>query len=293
MDRDELLRKINTFPLVAEELACDILAGDFRSVFNGKGIEFNEVRRYEQGDDIRAIDRNVSARHGTPYIKLYREERELTVFIVLDCSASMFVGNESAVRLTRIDQAIQISALIAFSAERSGQRFGALFFDKENRNIFKPKHGRAHVLAFTQAALESKPKSSGTGLAGALSAAARILKRRSIVIVISDFLSLGWDHELGRLSEKHDCIVCRITDPLETDFPNMGVVSIEDPETGFSIAANTTSESFRSSWNEWNEDRAAFCTAVFKRYNTACMELSTVDDAVRVVKKFFRARRRR
>ena len=127
MTKEELLRKINTFPLAAAEPAKDMLQGGFRSVFRGQGIEFDEARRYEQGDDVRSIDRNVSARYGTAYVKLYREERELTVFVVLDCSGSMFTGGGADTKLRVIDQAVLASALIAFSAERGGQRFGALF----------------------------------------------------------------------------------------------------------------------------------------------------------------------
>ena len=291
MEKDELLRKINTFPLIADSLARDMLAGDFRSVFRGEGIEFDEVRRYEQGDDVRSIDRNVSARYGTPYVKLYREEREITVFVVLDCSASMFVGSESSA-LNRIDQAILASALIAFSAERSGQRFGALFFDNETRTIFKPKRGRSHVMAFAEAALHARPQARGSGLGNALAGASRLLKRRSIVVIISDFLSVGWEQELGRLSQKHDCIVCRVSDDLESHFPNLGLVSIEDPETQQTIAVNTASASFRSAWGEWHADRAALCSAIFRRYHAASLELSTKDDVVRVIKSFFRSRKK-
>jgi uncharacterized protein (DUF58 family) len=291
MEQDELLRKIQTFPLIAGELARDMLAGDFRSVFRGEGIEFDEVRRYEQGDDVRSIDRNVSARYGKPYVKLYREERELTVFVTLDCSPSMFAGC-GAGTLSRIEQAALASALIAFSAERSGQRFGALFFDWETRNIFKPRRGRSHIMAFAQAALEAKPRERGTALGAALASTSRLLKRRSIVVIISDFLSIGWEEELGRLSEKHDCIVCRISAPIESAFPNVGLVSIEDPETGATAACNTALSSFQEAWAAWHAERAAFCASVFRRYNTAHIELSTEDDAVRVIKLFFRSRRR-
>ncbi|MDR2468150.1 MAG: DUF58 domain-containing protein [Spirochaetaceae bacterium] len=293
MERDELLRRITTFPLVAGELARDMLAGDFRSVFRGEGIEFDEVRRYEQGDDVRTIDRNVSARYGTPYVKLYREERELTVFVVLDTSASMFVGGGAAIPLRRIEQAILAAALIAFSAERSGQRFGALLFDSDTRAIFKPKRGRSHVMAFAQTALQAKPEGRGSALESALMTASRLLKRRSIVVVISDFLSLGWEHELGSLSEKHDCIVCRVSDPLDAEIPNVGLVTIEDPETGALSTCNTASAAFRSAWSEWNAERTALCTSIFHRFRLAHIELSTADDVVRILKNFFRSRKRR
>jgi uncharacterized protein (DUF58 family) len=302
MDRGELLRKINTFPLIAEELARDLLAGDFRSVFRGEGIEFDEVRLYEQGDDVRAIDRNVSARYGKPYVNLYREERELTVFILLDCSASMFVGSVGSGgsggsggerSLSRFDQALLASVLIAFSANRSGQRLGALIFDNATRHIFKPRKGRAHIMALTSAALRIKPLERGTNLATALAGAGRLLKRRSIIVIVSDFSSVGWEEELGHLSEKHDCIACRIFDPIDVDFPNVGLVSIEDPETGKTISAGAGYNSFRAAWAEHNAERAALWSHACRRTQTAQLELSTAQDAVSVIKNFFRSRRHR
>jgi uncharacterized protein (DUF58 family) len=292
LTREELLRKINTFPLAAEELARDMLAGDFRSVFRGEGIEFDEVRRYEQGDDIRAIDRNVSARYGTPYIKLYREERELTVFVVLDSSASMFVSSEPLSCTTRIDQAVLAAALIAFSAERAGQRFGALLFDKHTHTVFRPKRGRGHVMAFADLALRLKPAERGTDLGGALVSAARLLKRRSIVVIVSDFLSVGWERPLGAISQKHDCIACRVNDPLDASFPNLGLVTIEDPETGASVFANTASDSFKNAWMENRAEHTAICAAAFRKYNISQIELPVNSDVVRVIKGFFRSRKR-
>jgi len=292
MERTELLRRINTFHLAAEELAEDLLSGDFISVFRGQGIEFDEVRLYEQGDDIRSIDRNVSARFGKPYVKLYREERELTVFIVLDSSASMFAGSGAPDGISRYDQAALASVLIAFSAERSGQRFGALFFDNETRRIFKPRKGRAHILAFTNAALEAQAERKGSNLARAISGAGRLLNRRAIVILISDFLCTGWEPELGKLAGKHDCIACRISDPSDTGFPNAGLITIEDPETGKTLAFDSNSAAFRRAWTDWNAARAASWSSACRRNRTAQIELSTADDAVEVIKSFFRSRRK-
>ncbi|MDR3324589.1 MAG: DUF58 domain-containing protein [Spirochaetaceae bacterium] len=293
MERNELLRRINTFPLIADELARDLLAGDFRSVFRGEGIEFDEVRLYEQGDDVRSIDRNVSARYGKPYVKLYREERELTVFVALDCSASMFAGNHSATAPSRFDQAVLVSALIGFSAERSGQRFGAIFFDKEPRAVFKPRKSRAHVMAFISAALQAHPKERGTNVNLAIAGAGRLLKRRSLIILISDFLSVGWEAELRGLSEKHDCIACRVVNPLDASFPNVGLVTIEDPETGQRVTVDPGSRAFRAAWSEGAAARAAAWQSACRHAGAAALSLSTAEDAVSAVKTFFNARKRR
>ncbi|MDR2097949.1 MAG: DUF58 domain-containing protein [Spirochaetaceae bacterium] len=285
------MRRINTFPLAASALAEDLLSGDFRSVFRGNGIEFEEVRRYEQGDDIRFIDRNVSARFGTPYVKLYREERELTVFTVLDCSASMFSGGKGAIN--RFEQALLATALIGFSAERAGQRFGAMFFDNEIRHLFKPGKGRAHLMAVISSALGVKPSARGSALSSAIRGAGSLLKRRSLVVMISDFRCPGWEDELGGLAGKHDFIALRISDPFDYEFPNLGLLTVEDPESGKIIQAPTGFSSFRRAWREWNEEQTAAWAAVCRRLGLARMELSTTDDAPSALKNFFQGRRSR
>jgi uncharacterized protein (DUF58 family) len=291
MERSELLRRINTFPLAAQSLAEDLLAGDFRSVFRGNGIEFEEVRRYEQGDDARFIDRNVSARFGKPYVKLYREERELTVFVVLDCSASMFSGGKGAV--SRFEQALLAAALTGFSAERAGQRFGALFFDNEIRRLFKPGKGRARLMAVVSAALAASPRERGSALALAIRGAGSLLKRRSLVVLISDFRCPDWDEGLAAIAVRHDFIAVRISDPLDYEFPNMGLLTVEDPESGRTIQAPTGFSSFRRSLREWNEGQAATWAACCRRLGIARIELSTADDAPSVLKTFFQGRRKR
>ena len=275
---------------MAATLANDLLSGDFRSVFRGNGIEFEEVRHYEQGDDIRFIDRNVSARFGTPYVKLYREERELTVFVVLDCSASMFSGGKS--RINRFEQALLTAALVGFSAERAGQRFGALFFDSETRHLFKPGKGRPHLMAVLSYALGLKPRARGSALSTAIRGAGILLKRRSLVVLVSDFRCSGWDYELNAIAGKHDFIAVRITDPFDYDFPNLGLITVEDPESGKTIQATTGFSSFRGAWREWNDGQAASWSDACRRLGIARLELSTTDDAPSVLKSFFQGRRR-
>ena len=194
---------------MARGLAEDLLSGDYRAVFRGQGIEFDEVRRYERGDDIRSIDWNVSARFGVPYVKMYREEKEMTVCIILDNSASLHTsgGNLSespGSEVNRYEQAVLAAALIAFSAEQAGQRLSMIFFDKEISKIIPPRNGRSHTMAVISAALEARPQEKGSGLGRALVGAGRLLKRRSLVIIISDFLCINWEQEIGDLSRRHD-----------------------------------------------------------------------------------------
>jgi uncharacterized protein (DUF58 family) len=291
MDRHELLQKITTFPLIASGLAEDLLSGDFRSVFKGQGIEFDEVRHYELGDDIRAIDWNVSARFGTPYVKMYREERELTVCIVLDGSASMHTGG-GAEDLSRYEQGVLATALIAFSAESSGQRVGAVFFDQELGTVFSPRKGRAHIMAVISAALQKEARGRGSGLGAALRGTGRLLKRRSLVTVISDFLCLNWEEELGDLSRRHDVIALRISSPLDLVIPGAGLIAMEDPETGLRLHAPAAFPSFQKAWTEWHEERARYWKTACRRSGVATAELSTAADAPAVLKRFFGGRSR-
>ncbi|GHT68191.1 hypothetical protein FACS1894110_15180 [Spirochaetia bacterium] len=298
MDRRELLRKITSFPITASGLAEDLLAGDYRSVFKGQGIEFDEARHYEIGDDVRSIDWNASARFGTPYVKMYREERELTVFIILDASASMHTGGSmNRAICNRFEQGSFAAALVAFSAEEAGQRVGALFFDREITRIFPPKKGRRHILGILGTAVGLRTGGRGSALGTALAGAGRLLKRRSLVVVISDFFSdaahqagAGWEDELGVLARKHDVIAVNITDPLDTDFPDAGFIPVEDPETGIKFHAASGFPSFRSAWSRWHEDRAKYWEEVCRRAGAAPLFLSVADDAPAVLVRFFRGR---
>lgn len=292
MNRAELLEKISTFSLAAESLAEDLVSGDFRSIFRGQGIEFEEVRTYQIGDDIRSIDWNVSARFGHPYVKLYREERELSVFIILDMSASMGTGGP----IRRYDQALLSAALIAFSADKAGQRFGGLFFNRDVRRVFMPKKGRSAVMAWVLEALDHEPDDSemsrGSALAAALEAAGRLLKKRSLIIVISDFLALGWEQPLAHLSHHHDVAAIRITDPLETEMPSLGLVTFQDPETSEVLHGLTSFSSFRAAWKSWNQDRSAVWDTMCTKYRVRHTELSTAANPVTELGRFFSGRQR-
>jgi uncharacterized protein (DUF58 family) len=300
VDRHELLRKITTFPLVAEGLSEDLLSGDFRSIFKGQGIEFDEVRHYERGDDVRSIDWNVSARFGTPYVKMYREERELTVCLILDCSASMRSGggigelrewgDRDAV--SRFDQGVLAAALTAFSAERAGQRVGAVFFGRDITGVFSPRRGRSHIMTIISAALRDRPAGKGSGLGAALAGTGRLLKRRSLVVIISDFLCVNWERELEDLRRKHDVLAIGITDPMDFHLPDMGLLHMRDDETGIRLHAPTAFSSFRSAWSEWHQERRSLWKAICRRAGIAGVELSTAEDAALVLTHFFRGRRR-
>jgi uncharacterized protein (DUF58 family) len=275
-----------------------MLAGEFASVFKGEGLDFDGVRHYEPGDDVRSIDWNVSARFGRPYVKMYREERELTVFLVLDCSASMRSPGQG---LSRFDQGVLSLALLAFSAERGGQRLGALFFDSGISRIFPPRRGRKHIMAVIGAALDYGSGDGaalrgaplrGSALGTALSLSARMLKRPSLVVLISDFYCVDWEAELRKLAARHDCVTIRLTDPLDGDLPSGGLISFSDAETGGSFPAPASHGGFRGAWNTWHEDRARLWQSICERAGASLLELSTAADALPVLRRFFKARLR-
>ena len=309
MNVRDLLRKLTSLPVITDGLAEDMLAGNFRSVFKGQGMEFDEARHYQWGDDIRSIDWNASARFGTPFVKMYREEREITILLLLDVSASMKCNTKNlwqsecgAERKSAnvFEQALITAALIAFSAERSGQRIGAFLFDQKIEKAFPPRKGRSNMLAFISGALHYQKKSAplqspqstkefSSNIRAAVTGAEKILKRRSMVVLISDFLSTGWERELRDLCGRHDVIAVRVHEPLD-DFPDMGLVTVEDPETKVRIPAPTGSPSFKESWNQHRKDRSDLWHNLCRKAGAARLELPSDADAAAALKRFFGGR---
>jgi len=299
METGDLLRHIINLPLLSSGLAEEMLAGNFRSIFKGQGMEFDEARHYEPGDDIRSIDWNASARFGNPFVKMYREERELTILILLDISPSMhrtllaakLPAHKARIGLSPYEQALIAAAMIAFSAEHTGQQVGSLFFDRDIEKIFTPRKGRKSLMALVMAALyyqqnvTQRRSQYGSDIASALTGAQRLLKKRSLVILISDFYSVNWEQEMGNICRKHDVIALRINDPKALPFS--GLITLEDPETGVRIEAPAGLDSFRESWAEWHKGRSANWELQCKKCGASYLELTTEDDVPSSLIKFF------
>ncbi|MCL2759750.1 MAG: DUF58 domain-containing protein [Treponema sp.] len=294
METSDLLRNIINLPLTSSGLAEEMLAGNFSSIFKGQGMEFDEARHYEPGDDIRSIDWNASARFGYPFVKMYREERELTILILLDISPSMHRSHIARQGLSPYEQGLISSALIAFSAEHTDQRFGALLFDNDIEKVFPPRKGRKHIMSFVTSALQyqnniqQRRSQYGSDITSALTGAQRLLKKRSLVILISDFYSVNWEHELGNICRKHDVIALRICDSKELPFP--GLVTLEDPETGVRIEAPAGLDSFKESWELWHQEKSTHWESTCRKCGAAFMELSTEADAPSSLIRFFGSR---
>jgi uncharacterized protein (DUF58 family) len=275
-----------------------MLSGNFRSVFKGQGMEFEEARHYQWGDDAKAIDWNASARLGTPFIKVFREERELTILLLLDASASMRRGIANlwgnAGIISPYEQALITAALIAFSSERSGQRVGAFLFDSVIDRVFPPRKGRRNILSFVSGALHYHKTQTNTGkssnLGAALDGAGRLLKRRSMVVLMSDFLSADWEKELCDLSRRHDVIAVRVYDPKNMDIPRLGLLRARDPETGIQIAVPSNSASFRNAWAAWHRDRADLWLKQCRRAGASHLEIPVDEDPAKILSRFFTGR---
>ena len=307
METVDLLRKIISLPSISAGLSEGMLSGNFRSIFKGQGMEFDEARHYQPGDDIRSIDWNASARFGYPFVKMYREERELTILLLIDISPSMHgekktsgtlnTKNESARGfggesvLSPYEQALIAASLIAFSAEDTDQQVGAFFFDEDIMKVFPPRKGRKHIMSLIMSALRfqnnsvTRKSQYGSNIASALSGAQRLLKKRSLVVVISDFFSINWEYEMGILCRKHDCLALRICGSREVPYP--GLITLEDPETGVRMEAPAGLDSFKEGWETWHEERAINWEAQCKKCGASFLDLSTETDAPAALIKFF------
>jgi uncharacterized protein (DUF58 family) len=237
----EVLRQVKGIELRTRSLVNTLFTGGYRSVFRGQGIEFAEVRAYQQGDDFRAIDWNVSARMGHPFVKTFMEERELTLLLVVDQSGSQQFGRPH----TKAGLAVEVAAVLALAAARHNDRVGALLFSDRVEAIVAPAKGRPHALRIIRDLVAFQPRGRGTNLAEALRYAARMLRHRAIVVVLSDFRADAWDDPLAQLTARHEVVAITVDDPREAAFPNAGWVDLEDAETAQRVLVNTSHRATR------------------------------------------------
>ena len=232
----DVLKQVKGIELRARNLVNTLFTGEYRSVFRGQGIEFAEVRAYQQGDDFRAIDWNVSARMGHPFVKTFMEERELTLLLIVDQSGSLHFGRP----YTKAGLAVEVAAVLALAAARHNDRVGALLFADVPEYVVRPAKGRAHALRVIRDLVAFAPRGRGTNLAGAMSYAAKLLRHRAIIVVLSDFRAEDWEEPLARLAARHEVVAITIDDPREYDLPDAGWVELEDAETGQRLLVDTS-----------------------------------------------------
>jgi uncharacterized protein (DUF58 family) len=265
-------------------------AGQYQSVFKGRGLTFEEVRPYTPGDEIRAIDWNVTARTGEPYIKKFTEEREMTVMIVLDVSAS---GDFGSVRESKREMAAEVASILAFSAIHNNDKVGLLLFSDRVELFIPPKKGRLHILRLIREMLFFSPKGRGTDLAGALEYMNKVITRRAVVFVISDFLTGDFTRPLTVSAKRHDMVALNVVDPAEEALPDVGVILLEDPETGEQIEVDTSRRAITGNYARLAEERFKELGTVFGSRGIDTVQLRTDRDYLPVLRSFFDRRGRR
>ncbi len=287
---EEMLKKIQGFHFRTRYLANDLFAGQYESAFKGQGIEFAEVREYQPGDDIRTIDWNVSARFGHPFVKVFHEERELTVMLLLDLSGSHLFGTRGKFKRELL---AEIAGMLAFLAIRTNDKVGAILFSSQVEKYIPPKKGAAHVWRLIKEIFTYEPQQLTTNIDAVLSYLNRVVKRQAIVFLISDCMDSGFDRSIRLTSKKHDLTVIRISDPAETKLPDVGLVTMQDPETGQVSLINTRSKSLRERWRNFHEQHTVQLNELFQKAGIDVEDVYTDRSAVDPLTRLFERRRRR
>jgi uncharacterized protein (DUF58 family) len=286
----EILKKIRALEIKTKGLVQTMFAGDYHSVFKGRGMNFEDVREYQPGDEIRAIDWNVTARLGTAFVKKFTEERELTVILVVDVSAS---GNFGSVSQSKRELAAEVACVLAFSAIRNNDKVGLLLFSDRVELFIPPKKGRSHTLRIIREILYFEPAGRGTAPALALDYLNNVVTRRAVVFFISDFQTSDFSRELSVSGRRHDFIALHIQDQREEALPNVGIITLEDAETGEQIEINTGDRTTRARFSAQAETRRAELNRTLRRNNIDAISLRTGENYLPALRSFFKQRERR
>ncbi|PYI94094.1 MAG: DUF58 domain-containing protein [Verrucomicrobia bacterium] len=286
----EILKKIRALEIKTKGLVQTMFAGDYHSVFKGRGMNFEDVREYQPGDEIRAIDWNVTARLGTAFVKKFTEERELTVVLVVDVSAS---GNFGSVSQSKRELAAEVACVLAFSAIRNNDKVGLLLFSDRVELFIPPKKGRSHTLRIIREILYFTPAGRGTAPALALDYLNNVVTRRAVVFFISDFQTTDFSRELSVSGRRHDFIALHIQDQREEALPNIGIITLEDAETGEQIEINTADRNTRARFSSLAETQRAELNRTLRRNNIDAISLRTGENYLPALRSFFKQRERR
>jgi len=289
IDTTELMKQVRKIRVVTSRLVNDQFAGAYHSVFRGQGIEFDEVREYAPGDDVRAIDWNVTARMGRPFIKRFAEERELTILFLVDISGSQAFGSGAR---TKAERAAEIACLLALSAVRNQDKVGLVLFSDRIVRSLPPRKGRTAVMRLVRDVLAAGETRHGTRLAGALRFLCQAHKKRAVVFLISDFQDAGYENELRLAARRHDLIACRITDPRETALTPAGILECEDPETGERFLLDTASPALRDQFSKQAETATQTLREQFRRAGVDAVFVDTQAPFAESFRSLFEKRRR-
>lgn len=286
----EILRKVRRIEITTRGLVNEVFGGEYHSVFKGRGMNFAEVREYQYGDDIRSIDWNVSARTGHPFVKVFEEERELTVMLAVDVSASGDFGTRERLKG---EMAVEICALLAFSAIKNNDKVGLLIFSDRVEKFVPPRKGRRHVLRVLRELLYHEPEGKGTDIKGALEYISRVLKRRSVVFLVSDFMGEGFKKAMSVTGRRHDLVAIQMEDRREFQIPPVGFMEFLDAETGRHVVVNTSDPRFRATYEAESDGRQEALREMFRRTRVDVIRIETGMDYIQPLMRFFKDRARR
>jgi uncharacterized protein (DUF58 family) len=287
MDTKSLLKKVRKIEIKTRRLSDHVFGGEYHSTFKGRGMTFSEVRAYQFGDDVRSIDWNVTARYNEPFVKVFEEERELTMMLLVDISESTAFGTRETFKK---DIITEIAATLAFSATKNNDKIGLMLFSDQIELYIPPKKGRMHVLRIIRELIEFQPSNSTTNLSKAFRYLIDMMKKKAIVFVLSDFLTDNYEHTLKILGQKHDVTGIRIYDEREEELPNLGMVQMKDAETGKTLWVNTSSKSTRTSYTKHYRNRVDYFQRAFKLSGSGMLSTRVDQDYVVKLLGYFKSR---
>ena len=287
MDTKELLKKVRKIEIKTRRLSDHLFGGEYHSTFKGKGMTFAEVRQYQYGDDIRNIDWNVTARYNEPYIKVFEEERELTMMLMVDISGSGLFGTDQQFKNEIVTE---IAATLAFSATQNNDKIGLILFSDVIELYIPPKKGRSHVLRIIRELIEFKPKSKKTNVAGALKFLSNVMKKKAIVFILSDFIDDNYKQNLKIAAGRHDITGIRVFDKREEEMPNIGMVQMQDEESGELMLVNTQSKTVRRHYAEYYTQRVAYYKDSFTKSGAGSIDCRVDESYVKKLLGYFKRR---
>ena len=290
MEATDLLKKVRKIEIKTRGLSRHIFAGQYHSAFKGKGMAFSEVREYQYGDDIRSIDWNVTARLNHPYIKIFEEEREMTVMLLIDVSGSNKFGTQ---KQFKEDLITEIAAILSFSAIQNNDKVGVIFFSDKIEKFISPKKGSSHILRIIRELISFQPENTATNISEALRYFSNIIKKRCTAFLISDFQDNNFDDAIKITSKKHDLVAIRIYDELELSFPDIGLVKLKDNESGKTIWVDSSDKQVRNNFELWSKKHEKYLNEVFIKSGVDDVRISTNQDYVKTLISLFKKRESR
>jgi uncharacterized protein (DUF58 family) len=285
----DIIKRVKELEIISKKITTHLFTGEYHSAFKGKGMRFREVREYYHGDDVRFIDWNVSARYAHPFSKVFEEERELTVILLIDISTSSMFGT---VQRNKKDLITEIGAVLTFSAINNNDKVGVIFFSDKVEQYIPPKKGKDHALYIVRELLTAQPKSSGTNIREALNFFSRANRQKSIAFIMSDFIDENYEHALRVLGKRHDVIGLKVYDKMDSQLPDIGMVKVQDLETGKAEWLNTSDSMVRYKYHQNFIDHGAATKTIFKKSGAQLLHIRTDEDYVKILQQFFTRRKK-